>query len=609
MLSILVALLVFASTICAVFALRTPTVLLGAIPRMPWWAQRLAIAGVAPLVMAVSGRQVGKTELGAHWILKDWPADSRGQGLLLTPTYRIGLTSSRRMRELASRLGASWNQTDGCLIMPGGQIIWVRSCDRPDAARGIEQLERLWIDEVTLISSQAWEAVQGCMVSAKDPRVLLTGTPKGKGHWAYRLWTDDEEPPIKIAMRSGDSPISNKKVIARLRRQMSSTIAAQELDAKWVDQELIPFPPEAVERLFHALTPRGNAWTIGIDLAKVRHWTVVTAMNELGEAWVIGRWRHVAWPDTNERLKGLVARYEASVIWIDEGHGGGYGGVMADFLAREFGEARVERVRTGNPGTKSEIIEALSADIEYERIRVDRVGGHADQLREELLQVVGDRRLTAGVERIIYPGPIDEDDFDDCVISLALANWGRLQAIESPGGGVWETITVTERPPPEKVTARTLFAGLALRPGRESALVVVSHELEAGFLVVERFHRGQITASVLKGLLKDVAWLALEDAPRPRPPAAGWPVPVLVVVQDLAIGAERVGRLLQARDAAGPPLACRDDRAALALRSWRWTDAGKPDPQAALPAALCVAISARLDELSTRPPTSVVPLW
>lgn len=574
--------------------LRPPEVLLAAMPRAPWWAQRLAKRAVAAVVMAIAGRQVGKTEIGAAWLLDDWPAGERGQGLLLTPTYRIGLPAIMRLREIGERMGATWNAQEGCLTLPGGQRIWWRSCDRPDATRGLDQVRRVWIDECTLISARAWEAVLGCTVSAKDPRILLTGTPKGKGHWTHKVWTDKEDPPVRVSLRSDDSPISNKRVIARLRRQMSTTAAAQELDAKFIDDELIPFPPEVVERMFatSALKRRGNLWTLGWDLAKQKHFCVVTAMNEFGEAWVLDRWQHAAWPDSQKRFMAHVGRYEDCVVAIDEGYGGGYGGVMADYVEAEIGKARVLRVRTGNPGVKAEIIEALSADAQYERVTIDPSGPHAGVARDELLQMVGDRQVVAGVERIVYPGPVNEDEeHDDCAISLALANWGRIQGIEAPGEAVWESVTVTRQPPAEE---RDLIAGLAVRPGKEAAIVVLSHEPSRGRMVVERFERG---AAIGYGLLDGVKWLAVEASPHPRPPSTGWPVTVLVVETDLELGAEQVGRLLAPQAGRSPALVCRDDRVALALRAWRWTEAGKPDKGSALPAAVIAAVTARLDEL------------
>jgi PleD family two-component response regulator len=39
---------------------------------------------------------------------------------------------------------------------------------------------------------------------------------------------------------------------------------------------------------------RGKERSLGVDLAKEKDFTVCTLMNELGEAWLLGRWQHVA---------------------------------------------------------------------------------------------------------------------------------------------------------------------------------------------------------------------------------------------------------------------------------------------------------------------------
>jgi phage terminase large subunit-like protein len=345
----------------------------------------------------------------------------------------MGLVSAGRLRELAVPLGGRWSETRGELALRNGHVVSVRSADRPDAIRGLTLDTALWVDEAPLVSRQAWDAAQGCLVAAAAPRVLLTGTPKGRTGWLFELWRQRDAEVARFRFRSGDSPVANPAVIARLRASYGALAAAQELDAVFTDDRSQPFPPDAVDRFLvaDALPFRGARRSLGLDLAKQKDFTVCTLMNEFGEAWVLGRWRHVAWPDTEARVVRLAEEHEALVV-IDVGHGGGFGGALHDYLVRALGKARLLPVRTGNLGVKAELIETLSADVEHGRLRAERAGPHADQLRHELLWFAATRRVSAGVERITYEGPAGEEEHDDCVLSLALANWGRLHGWSAP---------------------------------------------------------------------------------------------------------------------------------------------------------------------------------
>lgn len=91
-------------------------------------------------------------------------------------------------------------------------------------------------------------------------------------------------------------------------------------------------------------------------------------------------------------------------------------------------------VRTGNIGVKAQLCEALVADVENRRLVVER-GALTEHLRHELAFFERHREAVGGVERVRYHGPQGdgEDDHDDCVISLALANWGRVHGWEDQG--------------------------------------------------------------------------------------------------------------------------------------------------------------------------------
>ena len=402
---------------------------------VPWWAQRLAcrLEREAMIVMGVAGRQGGKTEWGVWRVLRRAAMRPGGNSLIVVPTYRMGLVHSARLKRLAVHLQAEWREQKQTLVMRNGHHVWLRSSDRPDAARGLTIDATLWADEAALIAEEAWQAALGCLVAARDPLVLVTTTPKGKNNWVYRMWTKPGNASVaRFLFRSADSPYADQQVLDTLRETMGGAMSLQELEAVFTDDRSCPFPPELVERMLRPIDRRGTRWVLGLDLAKERDWTVMTEVNEFGEARIVGRWQHMSWPDTQAKVVE-AAKARGALLVVDEQFGGGYGGAMADYFERDLGKHRVMRVRTGSQGVKAELIESLVRDAEHGRLTVDSSGQWSGDLRHELLFLTSSRVVTAGVERVRYQGPQSEGEHDDCVISLALANWGRIQQDKAPG--------------------------------------------------------------------------------------------------------------------------------------------------------------------------------
>jgi hypothetical protein len=165
---------------------------------------------------------------------------------------------------------------------------------------------------------------------------------------------------------------------------------------------------------------------LGVDLGKEQDFLVVTRMNGYGEAEIIGRWRHVKWTESVPELVRMAREHKAPIV-LDVGAGGGTGGVCKDYLERDG--VVVEAVTTGKVGTKAQIVEQCRADVQWERIRVLE-NAHSDQLRHELSLFQGIKRIAQGGQEVThYEGPQLRGEHDDCVISLCLANWGRVKGL------------------------------------------------------------------------------------------------------------------------------------------------------------------------------------
>lgn len=411
---------------------RQPAVTIAFAEFTPWWAQRLAGRSRARTLIVVAGRQAGKTLFAAYFVLRRAFENPRSYSALLAPTYLIAEAAIQRLREVGHGLRIRWKEQKKRFVLPNRSVIQVFSADRKEVVRGVTITGTYWVDEGAYVHEQAYSAGSPAMITSKATTVVTT-TPAGK-NWVWRAFTNDEPDTDRFRFRSEDSPHTDQAEVARLRRTMSVERAAQEFDAVFVDDLLLAFPN--VSRLFARTLPdrtgeRDLQHVLGVDLGKEQDWVVVTLMNRHGEARILGRWRHVDWPRTQREIAGMARAFEAIVV-LDHGAGGGSGGVLRDYLEAEG--VPVLAIKTAVLGTKAQVVEQCRADVQWERIKVVE-NEFTDQLRHELTLFQGIRRPAAhGQEVIVYEGPQLRGEHDDCVVSLCLANWGRVHRQEILSG-------------------------------------------------------------------------------------------------------------------------------------------------------------------------------
>ena len=411
-------------------------------PYRPWFMQRQFHRSQAAIRCIVAGRQSGKTHAAAEEVVRIVLSRPRSESCLLMPTYKSTKAALRHLRRAVAPLGrrVRWKEVDKVFVFPNRALLYVRTGEDKEGVptRGLTLDGVLWVDEAAYVARSAWEAARFTQVAVQDPLVIVTGTPCGR-NWLWEEWHAGQPGPEQnrlnesFRFRSLDSPYCNPEFVADMKKKLGVKKALQELSAEFLGDAGAAFAHEDVQVLFSdALTVRGEQRSLGVDLAKEQDFTVCTLMNEFGEAWVLGRWQHTAWPDTERRITDMATEHDALVV-LDIGHGGGYGGAMYDYLERSLGRGRILGVRTGNLGVKAQLCEALIADVENRRLRIER-GDFTAHLRHELTFFESHREVVGGVERMRYHGPQGdgEDDHDDCVISLGLANWGRLHGWEGP---------------------------------------------------------------------------------------------------------------------------------------------------------------------------------
>jgi len=393
----------------------------------PWWGQRLVRRSDAPCRVLVAARQVGKSYLAAHLVLKVAFEQPGSYSVLLAPTYLHARPAIDTLRKICLDLpGCDWREQQKRMVFRNGSIWQVFSADRPHAVRGPSLDGILWVDEAAFLRFEAWNAALGSLSAAQNPRKLLTTSPMGK-NWVFDEFVSRDPANESFRFRSADSPHINQAEVARNRAKMTPERAAQEFDAEFVDALLLAFPDTS--KLFvQGFSPHSPApkRALGIDLGKEQDWTVVCLINEFGEAEIVGRWRHASWPETEERILDLIEKHHVSITCVDKAYVGAY---LVDRL-KVLGKNVLE-LATNARQLKARLVETLRADVQRASLRVLE-NEHSDQLRYELGRFQGTHYVVHGRVEVRYECPEIRGEHDDCVIALALANWVRHHGLVGP---------------------------------------------------------------------------------------------------------------------------------------------------------------------------------
>ena len=348
----------------------------------PWWAQRVLHRSEARFRVVVAGRGVGKTHACAWELLQLVLAAKPGaEGAVLAPTFPHAEAATAKLRELSAGIpGVEWRVVGHRLHLPGGRSIRVYSADRKESVRG-PSLVALWLDEGAYLHVKAIEAA---LPALRGPgvttRLLISTTPAGK-NWIWSWWEQAATEPgmERFRFKATDSPFQDPFIIEKARQLMSQEKFSQEYLGEFIDSLLLVFPDRS-ELFVDSLRPSSRplrCW-LGVDLGRSSDFTVVTLMDEWGQAQVLGRWKLGSpgveaerfWGQTDERVVQLARDRGAAVVVDTGGPGGAPGSVLAERL--RGAKVPVVEVKTNIPGTKAKVIEQLKADVEWRKVTVLR---------------------------------------------------------------------------------------------------------------------------------------------------------------------------------------------------------------------------------------------
>lgn len=376
------------------------------------------ISSAAKHHVACVGRQFGKSlmaiNLSLYWMINDGPC----KVLWVSPVYS---QCQKVQKELMQAIGGSGivkqcNYSDNFIKLKNGSEILFRSAEKYDNIRGLT-VDYGVLDEAAFMKQDAWREAIRPVFMVRGKKVLFISTPKGK-NWFYDIYqlakSEDYDNYVAYTGSSYDTPYIDEEEIEDARRTLPEAVFQQEYLAKFIDSGGEVFQHLDKNTFTQWPSPRGKVYC-GIDLGKQEDFTVATFMDHEGQVLEVYRNQRAEWSTMVSEIMQLVRKYSATVM-VEVNS---IGDVIFEQIKQEWQDTHPF---VTSSKSKQEIIEGLILDMNEVNVTIPD-----DKLFEPLIREleVFTYEYNPKTRSIRYGHP--QGLHDDCVISLALANYNRKQ--------------------------------------------------------------------------------------------------------------------------------------------------------------------------------------
>lgn len=388
--------------------------------RLPWQDQVVAEARRYNVVDI--GRQAGKTTLGDELVID--PALDGYPTAWFAPTYKdlleVWSEIKTILRPVLSRASMSERRME---LITGGVVEFWSLDNTEDAGRG-RRYKRIVVDEAAMVPHLVpwFEAAGRPTLSRFTGDAWFLSTPKGlNGFWnLYRRGQDPEQPDWRCwQMPTSVNPIMVRDM-AMAKRELPDLVYRQEWLAEFVDmsgsvfrhvdEAMVSEPLERAEA--------GRTYCMGVDLARVTDYTVVTVLDTAGERArqvYLDRWQDIDWQLQIDRLVDVAERFRPAMIAVDQT---GVGDMPVAELQNALPDAIVWGVRF-NVANKTQMVHQLSAALERRELEL-----LPDQVQAGELKAFEAKERQTGTVSYNAPAGMHDDTVAALMLALDIAQPG-----------------------------------------------------------------------------------------------------------------------------------------------------------------------------------------
>ena len=385
------------------------------------------INGTEMFHTAVVSRQWGKTLTMINLIFYYGINKPKSKILVVMPVYGQCLKVFSQIMEYIEPTGIvrSANKSDFNISLINGTTIWFKSSERPDSIRGLS-VNYLFVDEAQNVSTIAWQTAILPTLTAAGKKCMVTGTPHRKS-WFYDMFmlgkSEDHPNYRSYQGKSTDSPYVDPSFIEEQKRTLPPKVFAQEFEAQWQDNEGSVFQNLSNVCINENWPQRESSLRIfgGLDIGNKGDYTVLTIMDELGRVLYVWRDNHTTYSNIVEKVVEICKQFRVNELLCEVN---GVGDPLFEQIKKKFSRA-TPLFQTNK--TKENTIRRLMGDIQDSTLELPSYKLMPEFVNE--LETYEYEILPSGKIRYTHP----QGMHDDCVDSLAMANWARVNP--SRGGG------------------------------------------------------------------------------------------------------------------------------------------------------------------------------
>jgi len=360
------------------------------------------------------GRQFGKSLMGMNLALY-WGINKAPCKILwCAPVYS---QTSKVQKELEKAIDSSGiikscNHSENYIELTNGTEIYFRSAERYDNIRGYT-FDYAVLDEAAFMKKEAWSEAIRPTLAVKGKKVLFLSTPKGK-NWFYDLYnlgTSTDYTEYKSYRGSSyDTPFMNPKELIDAKKTLPENVYRQEYMAEFLDGGGEVFTNLDLYTFDKYPVSKGQIYA-GIDLGRHEDYSVVTCIDSEGRVVDIHRTNNKEWRIIiNDIIEVLRKNNAIGLVEVNS-----IGDVIYEQLKNEYKNIHPF---TTTAKSKQELIEGLILDFNEGGIHIPSKKLFNPLYQELETFTYEYNPKTRGVK---YGHPAGLHD--DCVISLALANY------------------------------------------------------------------------------------------------------------------------------------------------------------------------------------------
>lgn len=377
-------------------------------------------------ILATS-RQFGKSFLAKQLLLFFAINNSNWQCAYVSMTYA---QANKVFKEILNGIQTSgvirsYNRKENSIILINGSEIFFKSYQNADAIRGYS-FDLLIVDEASYIKEEDWNACFRPTLNVRGKKCILASTPRGKNFF-YHLFQLGQDPDNKhyqsYKATWRDNPYSNVDEINAAKEVLPEKIYLSEYECQFVDGAMSVFSnfTDCI-----GLKLSTGQVVAGIDVGRNNDNTVLTVMNGSNVVH-ISRWNNDSWENIITNIIKDLKRFNPSTIAVEVN---GIGDVFYEDFSKACKKEGITNSLLGikcqllpwvtSNQSKNTIIENLINDFSKKNISIP---DNKDLLFELENFEASFSKLSRCIKYEARSGL-----HDDCVMSLAIANYTRKKA-------------------------------------------------------------------------------------------------------------------------------------------------------------------------------------